>query len=70
MRSRKDKDANPKAVADKIWATIDGYDIKDDLYEILSQMRASDFMPRHAGAKRSFNDAHSSQEDQDPEYLD
>ena len=31
MRKRTDKAANPKMIADKIWKTIDGYDIREDL---------------------------------------
>ena len=35
MRKRTDKNANPKVIADKIWKTIDGYDLREDLQEML-----------------------------------
>lgn len=52
MRARTDKNANPQVVADKIWATIAGYDIKQDLYEVLKNLRPEYFNPKLSGAKR------------------
>jgi hypothetical protein len=46
MRKRTDKAANPKMIADKIWKTIDGYDIREDLQETLSKIEPSFFQPK------------------------
>lgn len=46
MRKRTDKAANPKMIADKIWKTIDGYDIREDLQETLSKIEPSYFQPK------------------------
>lgn len=52
MRARTDKNANPLVIADKIWATIAGYDIKKDLYEVLQNLRPEFFTPKVSGTKR------------------
>jgi hypothetical protein len=33
-------------IADKIWKTIDGYDIREDLQETLSKIEPSYFQPK------------------------
>jgi hypothetical protein len=43
LKSRKDKDANHSSVASKVWETITGYDLRENLQETLNQMKASYF---------------------------
>lgn len=51
MRKRTDKAANPKMIADKIWRTIDGYDIREDLQEILNKIEPSFFQAKCSGKR-------------------
>lgn len=71
MRNRTDKDANPKMIADKIWATIAGYDIKTDLKQALSQLKRGDFEIVAKG-KRARSEMSQSVDDYNPDedYLD